>query len=136
VKTLKPYIDKNYRTRKGYRNTALIGSSLGGLISYYGGLKYPKVFGNIGAMSPSFWFSGEVVDFTKSYGKQKKLNLYVLVGGLEGPGMVDGVETTSKLLLESGFNPKRLKTKIVPEGKHNEAFWQGEFLPLVQWLYQ
>lgn len=42
VTTLKPYIDTNYRTKTGKMNTAIAGSSLGGLVSYYAILKYPK----------------------------------------------------------------------------------------------
>ena len=45
-------------------NTAIIGSSLGALISYYGGLKYDQVFGKIGAPSPAFWFNQEIFEFT------------------------------------------------------------------------
>ena len=42
VTTLKPYIDKNYRTKTKAKNTIIMGSSLGGLVSYYAALKYPK----------------------------------------------------------------------------------------------
>jgi predicted alpha/beta superfamily hydrolase len=45
VQTLKPYIDKHYRTKKDEKNTFIAGSSMGGLISFYAILKYPKVFG-------------------------------------------------------------------------------------------
>ena len=45
VKTLKPFIDKNYRTLPGIQNTGIAGSSMGGLISLYAILQYPKVFG-------------------------------------------------------------------------------------------
>ena len=55
VKTLKPYIDKNYRTKKDKENTYIAGSSMGGLISMYAVLKYPYVFGGAGVFSPAFW---------------------------------------------------------------------------------
>jgi len=42
VKTLKPEVDKKYRTKTNPKNTAIMGSSLGGLVSYYAALKYPK----------------------------------------------------------------------------------------------
>jgi len=63
VKTLKPHIDKNYRTKTKPKNTILFGSSLGGLVSYYGALKYPDVFGKAGVFSPSFWFSNDNLYF-------------------------------------------------------------------------
>lgn len=44
VKNLKPFIDKKYRTLKNKQNTFIAGSSMGGLISLYAALKYPKIF--------------------------------------------------------------------------------------------
>lgn len=135
VNTLKPYIDANYRTKPQQKHTGLIGSSLGGLISYYGGLKYPANFGKIGALSTSFWFSNKVDEFTKKHGNTKRLKLFLLVGEKEGKDMVLGTEKAEKLLIETGFKPKNLKSKINPEGNHNEAFWKSEFLEIVKWLY-
>lgn len=135
VHTLKPYIDGTYRTKPQQKYTGLMGSSLGGLISYYGGLKYPTVFGKIGALSTSFWFSNKVEDFTKEHGKIKKVKLFLLVGGKEGEDMVSGTNKMKKLLQETGFKNKNLKKKINPEGKHNEAFWKSEFLEVISWLY-
>ena len=57
VKTLKPFIDKHYRTKKDDDNTFIAGSSMGGLISFYAILKYPKVFGAAGVFSPAFWIT-------------------------------------------------------------------------------
>jgi alpha-glucosidase len=133
--TLKPFIDANYRTKKQAKHTALIGSSLGGLISYYGGLKYPKTFGKIGALSTSFWFSDKVVDFTKNYGKNQKSKLYLLVGEKEGKSVVSNTKKYEQLLLETGFKSKNITSKINPEGAHNEAFWRSEFLEVINWLY-
>ncbi|MDO9037957.1 MAG: alpha/beta hydrolase-fold protein [Lutibacter sp.] len=135
VNSLKPYIDANYRTKKQQKHTGLIGSSLGGLISYYGGLEYPKTFGKIGALSTSFWFSEKVVDFTLEKGNLKDTKLFLLVGGKEGDDTDKDTQKMEKLLLKTGFKPKNLNTKINPEGQHNEAFWRSEFLEIVSWLY-
>jgi predicted alpha/beta superfamily hydrolase len=48
VETLKPEIDTKYRTKSNTKNTGIIGSSLGGLVSYYAVLKYPEIFGKAG----------------------------------------------------------------------------------------
>ena len=50
--TLKPHIDVIYRTLKDPKNTTIIGSSLGGLISFYAVIKFPQTFGNAGVFSP------------------------------------------------------------------------------------
>ncbi|MEJ7769629.1 MAG: alpha/beta hydrolase-fold protein, partial [Chitinophagaceae bacterium] len=60
VKTLKPYIDKKYRTLRSAKNTMMAGSSMGGLITFYAGLYYPKVFGKLGVLSPAFWVSPNI----------------------------------------------------------------------------
>jgi len=133
--TLKPYIDANYRTKKQAKHTAIIGSSLGGLISYYGGLKYPETFGKIGALSTSFWFSNTVEDFTKKYSKNKTSKLYLLVGKKEGKDLVLNTIKYKKMLLETGFKSKNITSKINPEGTHNEAFWSSAFLEVITWLY-
>jgi len=135
VNTLKPFIDQNYRTKPDQKYTGLIGSSLGGLISYYGGLKNPDTFGKIGALSTSFWFSSEVENFTKENGDIKIVKLFLLAGGKEGNDMVEDTQKIENLLIKTGFKPKNLKTKINPDGEHNEAFWKSEFSEIITWLY-
>ncbi|MCI2229462.1 alpha/beta hydrolase [Polaribacter sp. MSW13] len=135
INKLKPYIDKNYRTKQEANQTAIIGSSLGGLISFYGGLKHPNVFGKIGALSTSFWFSDKVNDFAKENGNQKNTKLFLLVGQKEGNSMVPDTQNMEKLLLETGFSKKNIHTKIVADGKHSESFWKAEFLEVITFLY-
>ncbi len=57
------------------------------------------------------------------------------MGEKEGEEMVTGTEKNEKLLLETGFKQKNIKSKINPEGNHNETFWKSEFLEVVSWLY-
>ncbi|OAD46477.1 alpha/beta hydrolase [Polaribacter atrinae] len=135
VNELKPFIDKNYRTKPAPENTAIIGSSLGGLISFYGGLKHPEVFGKIGALSPSFWFSNKVIKFAEENGNQKNTRLYLLAGDKEEAIMVTDTENMAERLLDLGFPTENMKTKIDPEGKHTESFWKAEFLEVITFLY-
>lgn len=51
VDDLKPMIDVAYRTKKKPQDTAIIGSSMGGLISCYAFMEYPQVFGKAGCVS-------------------------------------------------------------------------------------
>jgi predicted alpha/beta superfamily hydrolase len=48
---LKPMIDRQYRTLPNPRHTAIIGSSMGGLISCYAFVRAPQVFGRAGCVS-------------------------------------------------------------------------------------
>jgi pimeloyl-ACP methyl ester carboxylesterase len=56
VDELKPRIDREFRTLKGPEHTGTMGSSLGGLISWYLGLYFPFVFQKVGLISPSLWW--------------------------------------------------------------------------------
>jgi glycosidase/predicted alpha/beta superfamily hydrolase len=51
VEELKPHVDTNYRTLPGRDDTAIMGSSMGALISLYALLEYPAVFGGAGCVS-------------------------------------------------------------------------------------
>ena len=51
VDELKPHIDRHYRTRPGAEDTAVAGSSMGGLISLYALACHPGVFGAAGCLS-------------------------------------------------------------------------------------
>ena len=56
---LKTQIDRLYRSSPGRLDTAIAGSSLGGLASAYAGLWYADVFGLVGVMSPSTWWNND-----------------------------------------------------------------------------
>ena len=59
VEEVKPWVDQHLRTRCEAEHTAVMGSSLGGLISFYMGQTRPEVFGHAGAVSPSFWWDDQ-----------------------------------------------------------------------------
>jgi len=129
VKTLKPYVDKNYRTKTNANNTALFGSSLGGLVSFYGSLKYPDVFGKVGCFSPSFWFNRKEIFALMEQTKTFKTKIYFLCGDTEGD--VDMIIDLNKM--EYQVNTKRCECKklnkkiIVKNGQHNEKLWREGF---------
>ncbi|CAM3478615.1 alpha/beta hydrolase [Flavobacterium chungbukense] len=134
VKTLKPYIDKKYRTKPKAKNTILLGSSLGGLVSYYGALKYPEVFGKAGVFSPSFWFSNDIYTFTEKQPKIKT-KFYFLCGDKESDDMVNDLTKMKRLLDTKRCYCLHLeKIKIVKGGEHNEKLWRDHFAEAIIWL--
>ncbi|WP_029268642.1 alpha/beta hydrolase [Flavobacterium sp. KJJ] len=134
VKTLKPYIDKNYRTKTKAKNTTIMGSSLGGLVSYYAILKYPEVFGKAGVFSPSFWFSKDIYTYAEKIPKIKT-KIYFLCGDKESDDMVKDLSKMERLLDTKRCYCLHLnKTKIVKGGEHNEKLWRDGFVKAVLWL--
>ena len=67
VDKLRPFINLHFRTKIDRDNTAILGSSLGGLCSYYAALKYEDIFGLIGVFSPSFWFTDDIFQLTEKF---------------------------------------------------------------------
>lgn len=57
VDTVKPFIDKKYRTLPQRETTLLAGSSMGGYITAYAGSLYPEIFGNLGVFSSAAWLN-------------------------------------------------------------------------------
>lgn len=134
VNTLKPEIDKKYRTKASGKNTTIMGSSLGGLVSFYAVLKYPEVFGKAGIFSPSFWYTAAIYDVAQQSGKIKA-KLYFLCGDDEDENMVPDMKRMETIVLQKNGNcKKRLTETIVKGGKHNEKLWRENFAKAYLWL--
>ena len=134
VKTLKPKIDSTYRTKSDAKHTLIMGSSLGGLVSFYATLKYPKVFGKAGVFSPSFWFSNEIYNYTQSQNKIRS-KIYFMCGDNESADMVTDLNKMEKLINSKRCYCLNLNEKrIVKGGQHNEKLWRDGFVQAIEWL--
>lgn len=134
VETLKPHIDVTYPTLPDAQNTTIMGSSLGGLISFYAAVKYPEVFGKAGVFSPSFWFSEEIYQFVEERELNTSLKFYFTAGTAEGEEMVPDLNRMVDLIMKKGISEQNIYTKIVENGQHNEAAWNREFPEAFLWL--
>lgn len=146
VEEVKPFIDARYRTLPSRENTAVLGSSLGGLVSYYIGWEYPEVFRYVGGMSSTFGWGSlnldnqTIIEDVQADSKQSIL-YYLDSGGDDGGGCKDtdndGVyddnanaddnwcETWQMytVLKAKGFTTSELKYVTSPGQEHNEASW-------------
>jgi predicted alpha/beta superfamily hydrolase len=137
VETLKPFVDENYRTLPGRENTGLMGSSLGGLISHYGGLAKPEIFGKTGVFSPSFWFSDSTYLFGHENAGLTDSKMYFLAGGMES-AQTDVPASTQAMIdtmISGGFTQSNTILKVDADGTHSEAFWSVEFPDAIKWLF-
>ncbi len=135
VETLKPYIDENYRTLPDRENTAVMGSSLGGLISQYIALRHQDIFSKAGIFSPAYWFNEELYDFTYETGKQEEMKFYVMGGTAESGTLVDEMMSMIDTLQAAGFSEDEMALKVVPGGQHNEQLWLQQFGEAYSWLF-
>lgn len=134
AKTLRSYINKHYRTKRNRKYTLTAGSSMGGLISMYAVLKYPKVFGVAGVFSPAFWVAPQIVDDIRVKGKKVKSKIYFYAGKQEGETMVPGMLKAFEEMMR--VSSSKMITVIRDEGKHNETTWRKEFPLFCEWVMQ
>jgi predicted alpha/beta superfamily hydrolase len=134
VKTLKPYIDKNYRTARNKANTAIAGSSMGALISLYAVLKYPRVFGAAGIFSPALWLVPRLFDDIRLKGKKLSSKIYCYAGKLESGSMVADMVKAYEAL--GTYSKAKMEIVIRDTGEHTEPTWQKEFPLFYEWMHK
>jgi hypothetical protein len=112
-----------------------MGSSLGGLISHYIGIKHQDIFSKVGIFSPSYWFNDSVYDFTFISGKHEDIKFYIMGGTDEGSGLVDEMMAMVDTLQAAGFGEEEMALKVVQGGQHNEQLWREQFAEAYEWLF-
>jgi predicted alpha/beta superfamily hydrolase len=137
VTELKPAIDGMLRTRADVASTTLSGSSLGGLVTAYAGLKHPEVFGKLGALSPSSWWNNDViVGLVKQTGAapNRPLTVYVDSGQGSGDDQAD-TDLLAAAYLGLGYVDGKDFRHVVQAGaQHNETYWAQRFPGAMQLL--
>ena len=130
--TLKPEIDRRYRTLTDSRNTAITGWSLGGLISLYGGYTYAGTFGKVGAFSPSYWWGG-FHQYVDSLPRPRSLIRVYQDTGYPDDNWIGGIE---RRLLDDGFRLGiDLMSVEVRGGEHNGLNWEHRYPDMLRFLF-
>jgi predicted alpha/beta superfamily hydrolase len=137
VQEVMPFVQREYRVLADARVTGIGGSSLGGLLSLYLGLKHPQVFGRLAALSPSVWWNQRVIHrFAAATAVAPRPRIWLDIGTQEGPRIVQDVEQFRDLLLQNGWQMgKDLHYQRVEGAEHNEAAWAQRVGPFLQFLY-
>ncbi|SDD40665.1 Predicted hydrolase of the alpha/beta superfamily [Paenibacillus sp. UNCCL117] len=139
---LKPQIDASYRTLPDAEHTAMIGASLGGLISLYAAYRHPDVFGRIGALSASFWYEGFLEFVRESPPPSANQKLFMYVGSKEGvhkqniqANMVPYTHEAYKALVNKGCPSDRLIFVEEEGGTHDGVFFAKHMPEAISWLF-
>jgi predicted alpha/beta superfamily hydrolase len=148
IEELMPRVNREFRTLTGPANTAVMGSSMGGLLSYYLVSHHPEAFGACGCMSTHFPLSEAVVrrlfqgiptsatpdstpyvlrDIEKGFKVPAGTRYWFDYGG-QGLDAEYGPthEAVRQWLFHQGLvEGKDFSIRRYPEATHNEASWRA-----------
>jgi predicted alpha/beta superfamily hydrolase len=140
VEELKPFIDSEYRTLPDRSNTALGGSSLGGLASIYIGLQHANTFGKLAVMSPSVWWANRaILRKVKRLREKPNTRIWLDIGTREGDNpqvSVKNVRDLRDALLSKGWRLDRDLRFVEDEGAgHDEKAWSSRVGGVFRFLF-
>lgn len=164
TRTLKPEIDRRYRTIPDRENTGIGGASMGAVIALHAGLTRPDVFSKVMAMSTAVWFAesggswlsnNRLVAEAGAASAPRDVRFYLDVGTNErsrdaDPAVLDAVgqpvtyprayvegsRAIAGALRASGVPESNVRHVIDADAVHHESAWARRFANAVLWLYR
>lgn len=139
--TVKPLIDRAYRTQPEREHTAIAGSSLGGLIALYAAYKRPDVFGEAAVLSPSLWWAdGAAVKFVETQKPAQPVRLWLdtdvpAEGGANAPAGAAARRLVKAFEAQGMAAEKDFRYEEIPGGQHNEDGWAARFDRVLIYLF-
>ena len=137
VEELKPLIEAQYRTLPGAENCGMGGSSLGGLVTLYLGLRYPGVFSRLAVMSPSVWWrSRTILRTVGALEKKPELRIWLDIGTKESTRAVPDARLLRDGLIKKGWQLGDDLAYFEAEGgEHTESAWALRAGPMLRFLF-
>ncbi len=137
IEELKPILDAGYRTLPDVSNTALGGSSLGGLAAMYLGLTHPDVFGHLAVMSPSVWWdSRAILAEVDRFNAPQRPRIWLDMGGREGiEGLANARLLRDRLLAAGWRNEDDFRYFEDRRADHSERAWAKRVPAVLEFLF-
>ena len=137
IEEIKPFVESQFRTLAGAPNTGLGGSSLGGLVTLYLGLKFPQHFGSLAVLSPSLWWNQRwILNFAARRRVKSRPRIWLDAGTQEGRTTIEDLRRLRDILLRKGWQlGADLDFQEIQGGQHNEAAWAQRVGPFLQFLF-
>jgi len=132
LEVLKPMIDARYRTLPA--DTAIGGSSLGGLVSLYLGLAHPEIFAKVAAMSPSIWWNNRSILQIVDRFNGPRPRIWLDVGGREGRETLRDARELRDRLQQKGWTDADLGYLEDARGDHSERAWARRAQAMLEFL--
>lgn len=123
INEVKNYIDNHYRTKSEPGNTAIMGSSMGGLNAFQLVWYFPNIFGKAACMSNSFWIDNKKIFDVVNETNKEILNQKIYIDcGFDEKKLIKDNKLICKLLKNKGIG-KNLKCHFEKGGTHSEIDW-------------
>jgi enterochelin esterase-like enzyme len=139
TRELMPWIAAHYRVRDDRASTGIGGSSLGGLVSLYLGLRHFERFGKLALLSPSVWWNqSSILEFVSDCapGISSRPRIWLDVGDQEGARTLQDAELLARRLEATGWRPgENLRFERVAGGTHDETAWSRRVRPMLGFLF-
>ena len=133
---IKPLIDQKFRTLTDAENTAIGGSSLGGLAALHLALRRPDVFRRAAVMSPSVWWDERaIVKEVQSLGDGDRPRVWLDIGGREGNEALTDARVLRDRMLAHGWNRDNFYYHEDRRGDHSERAWAGRARMVLEFLF-
>ena len=137
VEDLRPFVAHHYRTLAGAENCGMGGSSLGGLVTMYLGMRYPNVYGKLAVLSPSVWWRDRVIlKHVEQIPRKTGQRIWLDIGTNEGRRAMPDVRALKRMLVKKGWRiGKDLEYREIQGGQHSEYAWAERVGPMLKFLF-
>jgi len=139
TRELMPWIASQYRVRQDRESTGMGGSSLGGLVTLYLGMKHPEIFGKLAVLSPSVWWNHKsILSYLNEHAPQvwERPKVWLDVGDREGHKTMRDVEHLARRLKANGWRPgETMYFEKVHGGTHDETSWSTRVRAILKFLF-
>jgi enterochelin esterase-like enzyme len=139
TKEILPFIAERYRVRTDRDSTALGGSSLGGLVTLYLGLKHAQNFGKLAVLSPSVWWNNKsILGYVNERAPEiwDRPRVWLDVGDKEGRKTLHDAEMLNRRLKANHWVPgETLHFEEVHGGTHDEGSWAKRVRAMLRFLF-
>ncbi len=139
TRELMPWIAGRYRVRTDREGTGMGGSSLGGLVTLYMGLRHAEKFGRLALLSPSVWWNHKsILGYLNERAPEiwERPRIWLDVGDREGNRTLHDAEHLARRLKANGWRPdENLHFERIHGGSHDEASWSRRAQPMLRFLF-
>ncbi|HSO05011.1 MAG TPA: alpha/beta hydrolase-fold protein [Candidatus Limnocylindrales bacterium] len=141
-----PHVQTRYRVAHDRARVGLSGSSMGGYMTLFVGVRHPEVFGRLLAFSPIVldepMGGHELRDYIVHRGFEPGTWVYVDMGDAEELSYIDhpdrvveDLAATTVAVTSSVRPPARVVSRVIPGASHDERAWGARFAEVLLWAF-